>query len=175
LSREPKAKLWHFFAPQWAHQVILARVEVQRLFEESGITGLRYLPPVLHRKGTPLTTITQLIPATSLPEGLVVAAQERVTCKPNNEESWPGGEERTFQSNPVIKRCGRVKYHVPSRLRLVHYFKTTFEKATDFALSAEWFGSGGAASQQVIVSNKVAKLVLERELRGLVLEPIQLV
>jgi hypothetical protein len=71
--------------------------------------------------------------------------------------------------------CHRVKYHVPSRKQIVHYLRNTFDEAQDILLSAEWFGSGAAASQQVIVSNKVARLVLAHRWKGLELEPIELV
>jgi hypothetical protein len=71
--------------------------------------------------------------------------------------------------------CGRVKYHVPRSKRLVHYSRSAFEEAPDIVLSAEWFGSDAAASQHVIVSNKVAKIVLAHKWKGLKLDPIELV
>lgn len=175
LRAEPKSKTAHFFAPQWQHQAIFARHEVRKVFEAEGVSGIQYLPPVKHRTNVPLESIVQILPATTLQGGLIAVVQEQVTCSPDDKEMrsiLTIAERRGMGSYGY---CGRIKYHVPYKRRLVHYSRDAFVRAPDIVLSAEWYGSGGAASQQVIVSNKVARLILAKKWKGLELEPIELV
>lgn len=194
LSSAPSAKALKFFAPQWHHQTIFARLEVRAAFEANGISGLAYLPVVKHRSRLPIEDVVQLLPTTVLAQGLVAEGQEMVTCKPDNEElrsisetsrdprvsvetaqaikdvvdAWP----RTFTDQTPY--CGRFKFHVPYPLRPVHYRPAAFVGAPDVVFSAEWFGSGGAAARQIIFSRKAAQIVMEHRWKGLRLEPIQL-
>lgn len=175
LTAEPKNKTAHFFAPQWMHQILFARPEVRDVFEAEGVSGARYLAPLKHRTGTALETVIQIVPSTTARVGMVGIVQEQVTCSPHDDEMSRiriPSEDRGSLSGGF---CERVKYHVPQRRRIVHYSRTAFEDAPDIVLSAEWFGSGAAASQHVIVSNKVARLVLAHKWKGLDLEPIELV
>lgn len=175
LCAEPKSKRAHFFAPQWEHQVLFARHEVREVFEAEGVSGPQYLVPVKHRTGAPLESIVQILPTTTLQGGLIAAVQEQVTCSPDDKEMRSVVTITERRGMGSYSFCGRTKYHVPSRLRLIHYSRAAFVRAPDIVLSAEWYGSGGAASQQVIVSNKVARLVLANKWNGLELEPIELV
>lgn len=175
LTGEPKNKTAHFFSPQWEHQIILVRPEVQKVFQEEGVTGVRYLTPLKRRTDIPLTSVIQILPTTTLQPGLVVAAQKSVTCSPHDEEISGMKTLNEREGARADDFCGRVKFHVPYLSRLVHYSRKSFEDASDIVFSAEWFGSGWSASQHTIVSNKIAKIVLDRKWKGLELDPIQLV
>ena len=175
LKAEPKNKTAHFLAPQWLHQVLFVRPEVRDVFEAEGVSGAQYLAPVMHRTGAPLMSLVQIVPTETAPDGMVGVVQEQVTCSPHDDElsriRIPS--ERGDSSSGGF--CERIKYHVPGKRRIVHYSRGVFEGAPDIVLSAEWFGTGAAASQHIIVSNKVARLVLAHKWKGLELEPIQLV
>lgn len=175
LRQEPTSKSAHFFAPQCLHHVLLARLAVREVFEAENVSGVRYLAPLRHRTGTPLETVVQILPTTTAREGLVGVVQELVTCSPQDKDMSAIQIPAPGRGALSDGFCHRVKYHVPSRKKLVHYLRNTFEEAPDILLSAEWFGSGAAASQQVIISNKVARLVLAHRWKGLELEPIELV
>jgi hypothetical protein len=175
LRGEPKSKRAHFFAPQWAHQIIFARHEVREVLDAHGVSGAQYLPPIAHRKGVPLQSIVQILPTTALRDGLVAVVQEQVACSPNDKEMQSILTIAERRGTGRYGYCGRIKYHVPYKRRLVHYSHGAFARAPDIVLSAEWYGSGGAAYQQVIVSNRVAQLVLAHKWKGLELEPIELV
>lgn len=175
LRAEPKNERAHFFAPQWAHQTVFARHEVRDVFKAEGVSGLQYLPPLKHQTGAPLQSIVQLFPTTTLPHGLVTAVQEQVICSAHDKEMRSILTITERRGTGGYGYCGRIKYHVPYKKRLIHYSRAAFVRSPDIALSAEWYGSGGAASQQVIVSNKVARLVLGNGWKGLELEPIELV
>lgn len=145
------------------------------MLEAESVSGVHYLAPLKHRTGSPLETIVQMLPTSTLPDGLVAVVQEQVTCSSTDEEIRRNRSPSTVRGGLDDGFCGRVKYHVPYRRQLVHYSHSAFDGAPDVVLSAEWFGSGGAASQQVIVSNKVARLVLTHGWKGLELDPIELV
>jgi hypothetical protein len=106
---------------------------------------------------------------------LIAAVQEQVTCSPDDKEMRSILTIAERRGTGSYGYCGGIKYHVPYKSRLVHYSHDAFVRVPDIVLSAEWYGSGGAASQQVIVSNKVARLVLTQKWKGLELEPIELV
>jgi hypothetical protein len=175
LGAEPTSGRAHFFAPQLTHQVVLARHEVREVFEAEGVSGARYVPPLKHRTGAPLESVVQILPTTTLQAGLVAVVQEQVTCSPDDEEMRSILTIAERRGAGSYGYCGRIKYHVPYRRLLVQYSREAFVRAPDIVLSAEWYGSGGAASQQVIVSNKVARLVLAQKWKGLELIPIEVV
>ena len=175
LSAEPKNKTAHFFGPQWLHQIVFVRPEVRDVFDAEGVSGISYLAPLRHRTGDALDTVVQIIPTTTARGGMVGVVQEQVTCSPHDDEmnkiQIPSQGRGSFQGD----FCERVKYHLPHKRRLVHYSRSTFDNSPDIVLSAEWFGSGCAASQHIIISNRVARLVLAQKWKGLELEPIELV
>ncbi len=175
LKAEPKNKTAHFFAPQWLHQILFVRPEVRDVFEAERVSGARYLAPLIHRTSAPLTSLVQIIPTTTARNGMVGVVQEQVTCSPHNDEVSRLRIPPDGRGSLGGEFCERVKYHIPKKRRIVHYSRHAFEDAPDIVLSAEWFGSGAAASQHVIVSNKVARLVLAHRWKGLDLEPIELV
>jgi hypothetical protein len=205
LLGEPKSKTAHFFAPQWLHHIVLVRAEVRDVFQAEGVSGVHYVAPLRGRTGIPLETVVQVLPTTTAREGLLGALQKPETCSPGDQEMsgirvHSGGRESSSQAfcervefRPgeeevnairVLSRgqetsadpfCGRVKFNVPLGSLLVHYRRSAFEGAPDIVLSAEWFGSGGAAEQCVIFSRKVARLVLDHKRKGLRLVPIELV
>jgi hypothetical protein len=71
--------------------------------------------------------------------------------------------------------CGRVKYHWPLTKPL-RFESKALAKLPDFAKSAEYFGSGGAANRFILARSRVLKLVSDMGLRGLSAKrPIHLV
>ncbi len=115
LSAEPKNKAAHFFAPQWMHQIIFARKEVQEVFETEGVSGVRYLAPLKHRTGVALESVVQIVPITTARDGLVGVVQERVACSPHDDEM--SRVRIPSERNGLLDDgfCERVKYHVPKR------------------------------------------------------------
>ena len=175
LRGEPKSKTAQFFAPQWLHQIVFIRPEVRDVFKAEGVSGVRYLAPLGHRTGRALETVLQILPTTSAGSGLVHAVQEQVACSPTDEEMSRIQIPSSARVTATDSYCERIKYHVPNRRRLVHYSRSTFDGAPDILHTAEWFGSGCTAAQFVMVSNKVARLVLDHKWKGLELEPIELI
>jgi len=95
------------------------------------------------------------------------------TWFPDNEEGPTKTYGGRLRYRPDYPYCGRVKYHWPL-LRQTTYAAETFGDAPDIVKSHEWFGSGGSASRQVLISQKVGRLIIDHKLRGLSLVPVAL-
>ena len=108
------------------------------MFQEEGVSGIRYLPPVKHRTGDPLQSVVQMLPTTTLRDGLIAVVQEQVTCSPDDREMRSIQTIAERRGTGSYGYCGRIKYHVPYRRRLVHYSHSAFARAPDIVLSAEW-------------------------------------
>lgn len=162
-----------FLQLNWVFDEFFVRPEVRKLFDDAGVTGVDYGTCIRHSSGRPLESLSQLLILSVLPPGLVTTELNTVTCRPNNEEGPVksyGGRLRYSDDYPY---CGRVKYHWPL-LGQTTYAAETFRDAPDIVKSHEWFGSGGSASREVLVSQKVCRLIIDHKLRGLALSPVAL-
>jgi hypothetical protein len=169
---EPKGRD-SFLQLNWVFDEFFVRPEVRELFAGAGVTGVGYGPCIHHSSGRRLESLSQLFVLTVLPPGLVTTELSTVTCKPNNEEGPAksyGGRLRYSHDYPY---CGRVKYHWPL-LGQTTYAAETFRDAPDIVKSHEWFGSGGSASREVLISQKVGRLIIDHKLRGLSFVPVAL-
>jgi hypothetical protein len=96
-----------------------------------------------------------------------------------------GGNQKTsfhFRAEPKAKRSHFFQlnwvfdeFFVKPEVKLIFQQNAVsgiFSNALDVVKSAEWFGSG--AFRAVIVSRKVADIILEKEWRGIALKPIRL-
>jgi hypothetical protein len=70
--------------------------------------------------------------------------------------------------------CGRVKYHVIYKHQ-AKFAREAFKDAPDFVKTNEWFGSGGHAGRETLISQQAARVILENKWRGVQLEPIALI
>ena len=162
-----------FLQLNWAFDEFFVRPEVRELFDDAAVTGIGYGPCIHHSSGRPLESLFQLLIRNVLPPGLVTTDLNTVTCQPDNEEGPDrshGGRLRYPADYPY---CGRVKYQWP-QLGQNTYATETFMDAADIVKSHEWFGSGGSASREVLVSQKVCSLIIDHKLRGLSFVPVVL-
>jgi len=171
-SGEPKSRHSHFIQLNWVFDEIFIRPEVRIVFDAEKVSGIAYEPAIIHKSEKTLASLQQLRILHNAPPGLLTAKLNKVTCKINNEESHVRPKHHQDDWKKVF--CGRVKYHYPTKC-LTEYRNGTFRGAPDILKSSEWFGSGGSASQLIIVSRRVADIVTERKWRGLYFVPITLV
>ena len=70
------------------------------------------------------------------------------------------------------KKCGTNKFEFIKDNYLM--YKRSALQDIDFQKTNEWFGTGWIAFQQIIISRKVAKVILENKWKGIKLEPLLL-
>jgi hypothetical protein len=89
-------------------------------------------------------------------------------------EALPGfiPEETLFRK--TCSSCCRIKYY-PHKKGIMRIKKNAISSDADFILTNEWFGSGLVAFREVLVSNRVVQLILEKEWLGCRLKPIELI
>jgi hypothetical protein len=168
---EPKGRD-SFLQLNWVFDEFFVRPEVRELFDGAGVSGVDYGPCIHHSSGRRLESLNQLLVLTVLPPGLVTTELNTVTCQPNNEEGPAKSYGSRLRYSDDYPYCGRVKYHWP--LLGQTYAAEIFGDAPDIVKSHEWFGSGGSASREVLVSQKVCRLIMDNKLRGLSLAPVAL-
>lgn len=149
LSKEPKLKYRAFFSLFWAYTVFCTP-SVFQVMKANGIIGYRQEGVILHKTGNPLSTVYQLIIVkTSLP-GLV-----------------PG----TLMRQPCAK-CGYTKYE-PFRIGKMIIKRDAIPSDVDLFQTDEWFGSMHSAYREIIISNKLANLIIDNNWKGVSLKPIE--
>jgi hypothetical protein len=70
--------------------------------------------------------------------------------------------------------CGTVKYKCKQK-GMMKYYRSVIPEGVDCFWGNEWWGEGLVAFQQIIVSNRVAKLFLEKGWKGVDFQPVELV
>lgn len=152
LAKEPRLGKYHFFTLLWTYTLFCKREVVDTLIKND-ITGYEVWEAVFHKSNQPSTLVAQLI---------------------LSEISAPGLFEGDKNRPEKCSACGITKYghHRRGKLR---YSKDALRSA-DFQLTNEWFGSGGHSGfREMIVSNRLARLILAQGWRGVALKPIELV
>ncbi len=172
-SGEPKSKTIQFLQLHWVYDEFFVRHEARDLLTLEDITGVEFGPVLVSRKGDVSRQASQMRVLGTLPPALDASELQTVTCKPHNEE-WRPDVRATSADREDLPYCGRVKYRWAHRGPL-RFDRSAYLDVPDLVKSHEWFGSGGSASQCVIVSQRFRQIVIAAEWRGLRFEPIELV
>lgn len=132
---------------------IFAIPEVFSAFEEIGAKGFEAWETIIHKTKQPSERVRQLyVPGIAMP-GLM-------------------GTERMRQV--VCPKYGTIKYY--SHVKGIMYLKReALLPDTDFMLTHEWFGHGLLAWREILVSNRVASLILDKGWQGVRLKVVELV
>lgn len=173
LQAEPKARNSQFVQLNWVYDEFFVRSDARQGLESAGMSGLVFVPPVLHKSDRPSAEVAQMRIATILPPALDTSELPPVTCKARNEEWRPGARLRDAELAGA-PYCGRVKHHALYRGPL-RFERAAFEGAPELVKSREYFGSSGVASRWVLVSQRFRQVVHNAKWRGLAFEPVELV
>jgi hypothetical protein len=172
--QEPKAKHSHFIGLNWIFDQIFVRLQVKEMLKTNSITGTRFSQPVIHKTNEAVQDVFQLHVDTLLPPGIISDALKVEKCEfPRDKDmvKFFMGNNSSLLQGPF---CGRIKYNFPKGIQLKAK-REIFVGMPDIVRVSEWFGSGGSASQPILVSNRVETLITAQKWRGANLEPIQLV
>ena len=123
---------------------ILCVPEVVTELKKIQAKGYKVWNAVIHKTGQPSEKVRQLfIPGVASPGVIFDDDLVRKTCSV----------------------CGNTKYY-PHEKGVMHLNREALLPNTDFMLTNEWFGFGLVAWREILVSNRVARLILNKGWRG---------
>ena len=152
LAKEPNLGRKSFMSTIWAAE-IFCTPEVILGLESIQAKGYDVWHALIHKTGKPSERVHQLyVPGIASPGMIIDDDFERKIC-------------------PV---CGITKYypHVKGRMYLK---REALLPDTDFMLTYEWFGFGLLAWREMLVSNRAAKLILDKGWKGVRFKVVELV
>jgi hypothetical protein len=149
IAKEPTPGPNSFLSLYWTY-ALFAVPSVFECLEYHGVRGYDAWDVLLHKTGDPSQTIAQIVVADYPRASLVPEADHR---------------------SEACTDCGVLKYrpHMRGTMRLGSDLSRS---DSDFLLSDEWFGSGGAAYREIIVSHRVSSLIVTNKWSGVRLKPI---
>lgn len=152
LAKEPSLRRKSFFSTIWTAEVFCTQEVIQAL-EKIQAKGYEVWDVLIHKTSKPSDVVRQIyVPGIAAP-GLIVE------------------EELTGIICPV---CGTTKYysHAKGKMKLK---RESLLPDSDFMLTHEWFGSGYFAWQELLVSNRIASLILDKGWQGVRFKVVELV
>jgi hypothetical protein len=152
LKKEPNLRKNDFMMLFWT-DAFFCTPGVFQEFEAHGLRGYEKWEALIYKTRQPSETVSQLfIPHVATPGLVNVEDLKRVTCQ----------------------ACGVTKYY-PHVRGIMYLQRNALVPDVDFMRTYEWFGDGHAAYRQVLVSNRVAKLIINKGWRGVRFKVVELV
>lgn len=152
IVKEPHLGRKVFVHTIWTNEVFCIP-EVFRGLEEIRAKGYEQWDVLLHKSGQALENVHQLfIPGIASPGFLAEQDLGRTLCS----------------------ECGTTKYYAHMR-GIMRIKREALVPDTDFMLTQEWFGSGYLAWREILVSNRVAQLILDKGWQGVRLKVVEVV
>lgn len=152
LKKEPRMGRHDFLSLYWTYSVFCVPQVVDAL-QAHQIRGYDEWKAIIHKTDQPSEVVTQLV--------FPIVAQ-------------PGLAEGDKLQPETCPLCGITKYrtHLRGYMRLE---RAALQLNTDIQLTYEWFGSGAHGGfREILVSNHLARLILDRGWRGVTLKPVKL-
>jgi hypothetical protein len=152
LKKEPNLGKKDFMSLYWTYALFCTPRVLSEL-EAHEIQGYEVWDAIIHKTGTPSEKVSQLfIPHLANPGLVRVENLKRETCS----------------------LCHVTKYY--PHMRGVMYLKRdALVSDVDIMQTHEWFGSGHAAYREILVSNKLVKLIIDKDWKGVALKVVELV
>jgi hypothetical protein len=153
LAKEPRMGKHHFLCLFWTW-TLFCTPEVLETLKAQQIRGYEVCEAILHRTGQPSEVVSQLVfPKVTEP------------CLADVDKIKP---ER-------CPECGITKYAYHKR-GYMHLRRDALEANLDVVVTHEWFGSGGHGGfREILISNRLASLILEKGWQGVALKPVELI
>ena len=152
LAKEPNLGRKSFMSTIWAAEIFCTS-EVILGLESIQAKGYEVWDALIHKTGKPSERVRQLyVLGIASPDVIIDDDLERKIC-------------------PV---CGTVKYypHVKGKMYIK---REALLPETDFMLTHEWFGHGLLAWREMLVSNRVASLILIKGWQGVRFKVVEVV
>jgi hypothetical protein len=153
IQREPNWGHFHFFTFFWGHAVF-ARKEVFDAFRRNKIRGGIRMDMVIHRTGVPTKDIFQLVPSNTTRGGLIAEKNIKMA---------------------FCRKCGNKKYSYHDR-GVMRYRRDPIMQEVDVLYTNEWIGVGRKdAWREILVSNKLARLIIQQGWKGVRFKAVEIV
>ncbi|MBK6433175.1 hypothetical protein [Candidatus Amarolinea dominans] len=153
LAKEPRLGRHDFMSFYWAYTVFVTP-NVLDVLAAQGIRGYERWDALIHRTGQPSQVVSQLF----FP---IVAG--------------PGLAEEDKLQPETCAQCGLTKYGYHKR-GYMHIKRAALRSDVDVQLTHEWIGSGGHSGfREILISNRLARLILENNWRGVSIKPVELI
>jgi hypothetical protein len=152
ISKEPRMGKNDFVTLYWTNTVLGKKQVISQLHEHD-MRGYDIWDVILHRTGIPSGVVSQILPVQITSDGLSHENKlKSVTCD----------------------YCGITKFAYHSK-GYMHYARDAIRDDVDILYTSEWFGSGGTAFHEILISNRFVRYALDGGWKGIALKPIKLV
>ncbi len=153
LAKEPRLGRHDFLSLYWTYTVFCIPRVLEAL-RAHAIRGYEVWEALLHKTGQPSKLVSQLVfPHVAGPGLLDEDKLQPETCP----------------------QCGLTKYAYHKR-GYMHFKREALQTDLDIVQTYEWFGSGGyGGHREILISHRLAELILREGWRGVHLKPVKLV
>lgn len=153
IKKEPVMRNKDFVSLYWTYG-ISATQQVEAKVKAAGLRGVEVWPVMLHRENTPSEVISQLMfPHVAEPS---LVDRDKLDPEPCSE-------------------CKTTKYAFHKR-GYMHLKRTALRHDVDAQHSHEWFGSDTKwGFQEILISNRFARIIIDERWKGVVLKPVKLI
>lgn len=152
LAKEPILGKHEFLTLYWTY-AILATPRVFTTLKDRQVEGYEIWDAIIHRTGTVSAVVSQLyVP----------------------HLAHPGLEDALHLGQTTCPECGATKYQ-PHRRGKMQLKQTALPSELDIIQTHEWFGSGHNAFREIVISNKLSKLIVETGWQGVRLKVVEAV
>jgi hypothetical protein len=153
LAKEPCLGRHDFFSLYWTYTVFCTPRVLETL-RAHAIRGYEVWEALLHKTGQPSRSVSQLVFPHMAGPGLL--------------------DEDKLQPE-TCSQCGLTKYAYHKR-GYMHFKREALQAEVDILQTYEWFGSGGYGGyREILISRRLAELILREGWRGVRLKPVKLV
>ena len=152
IKKEPSLGRKSFFSPNWVMELFTTPLVVLSL-ESISAKGFEARNIIIHRTNLPSEKLLQIFILGITKPGLVL------------DKDMVGTD---------CNVCGTKKYyyHNTGAMRIKG---NSLPTDTDFVKTSEWFGSGLIAFREILISNRIAQLILDNNWMGALLKVIKIV
>jgi hypothetical protein len=150
LKKEPNLRANDFMSLFWT-SAIFGKLAVFDSLVTHQIRGYQKVDALLQKTNLPSTVVAQLMPTIVAKPGLVVPdILTGVTCP----------------------TCGITKY-LPLKKGVMRLRQKLLPEGADIFATHEWFGDGGMAFHEILISQRVAKLAISQKWKGIRLKVVE--
>ncbi len=150
IKKEPKLGKYSFATLYWAYAFFCGKNELNS-FAENKFNGYKLIDVLINSTSRPSEIIKQIL---------------------YTDTTLPGLIEGEKLNPTACTACGITKYE-PHMKGMIRIKKDSLKPQLDFIQTNEWFGSGHSAYREILISNRVARLMVKNKWKGIRLKAIE--